>query len=70
MKKERRKKFKRGHRIWTIQEVVEAHRCGDWLYWRNVPKHPEVFISMTVWTLLGAIVAGNIYAAIDTGESE
>lgn len=60
----RKPKFMRGNRVRNIHELIEALDAHKWLYWNDKPKHWNVLPNMSLATLRGAIMCGNIRYAI------
>lgn len=59
-------KFKKGRKIRTLGVLVAHLRRGGWVYWNHKPLHPGWMISMSLQTILAAILRGLLRKAIST----
>lgn len=49
----------------SIGELETALDNNQWLYWGDRPKHPSIFLGMTLRTLKRGIKAGSIRYAVN-----
>ena len=54
----------------TLLELIEALRRRQWVYLRDIPKHPAVIEHMTFVTILKFAEAKMFYRAIETNPKE
>ncbi len=47
----RRKKYRKGRQIESLGELVSFLDAGMWVYLRNTPKHPQILMNMSLFTL-------------------
>ena len=58
-------KYRKGFVIYRLDELWEMLDNGQWVYWRDRPKHPGFIMSMPFRVLAKAIEATIICGAID-----
>lgn len=64
----RPRKFRPGHQITDLGELIHAINVGCWIYWPNQdrPRHPSFMLSQRVMTLRGAVMRGHVWIAVPT----
>jgi hypothetical protein len=60
----RKKKFRPGRQLRTLNELWRASEANQWLYLHETPKHPTILVSMTIRTVAGFLRAGAIKKAV------
>ena len=54
----------------SLLELIEALRRGQYVYLRDIPKHPAVIEQMTFATILKFVRSKMFYRAIDTNPKQ
>ena len=60
----RARKFRRGEPFADIGELAFWLSIGNWVYWRDRPKHPSILENQRLGTLRGLIKAPAPYQIV------
>jgi len=65
-----KRKFRRGKQLTTLTDVIEAINKGEWIYWKDTPKHPRILGNMSLVTLLRAVENRILFEAERTQDEQ
>lgn len=59
-----KRKYRKGDPFQNVEELVRWINSGNWLYWRDVPKHFSIIQNMSFGMVIRAAGNGTILPAI------